>query len=140
MVKHTCPTCGHVTATYRRRLHSEMVVFLAKLDKLCRGNQTYFSPRSVLPGQSKASTDAVYMRHWGLIEAQQHGTTVKRGHYRVTEAGKEFLRDNLKVAAWVELRNNKPVAWAAASEMVYASDVYGSRFNADEVVMAAGSK
>jgi hypothetical protein len=98
-----CPVCTRIVKVYRRRIHREMVVFLARLRRCCdRGRDTgaFYGPRDVRGDGAKASTDGVYLAHWGLIECEKTATGApRRGRYRVTPRGRLFLDGSICVPA-----------------------------------------
>ena len=90
-----CKYCGQTRITYRRWLHPEMALFLVQLTRLGRG---IHHTREIYPKAAKASTDAAYLTHWGLVS--RHG----KGEYEITLSGTLFVDNFLKVPAWIDLR------------------------------------
>lgn len=123
-----CPVCGRLVKKYKRKIHREQVVFLAKLQAACDlrpGN--YFSPRDILPRQSKASTDATFLLLWGLMEGVPDSTTPKRGRYRITRRGRDFLAGRSKEAAAVYLLCGEVIGWDKTYVDVHTA--FGERFD-----------
>ncbi len=79
-----CPCCGRLVKLYKRRFHAEMAAFLTKLVAAWRTVPRYYAPREFDRSTAKASTDASYLVHWGLIE--KYGCS-----YQPTPAGCAFV-------------------------------------------------
>jgi hypothetical protein len=98
----TCPCCGQLVKVYRRRIHREMVLFLARLQRACdrgRNPHAFYGPRDIRGDGAKASTDGTFLRHWGLIECEIVDGAPKRGRYRITARGRLFINGGERVPA-----------------------------------------
>jgi hypothetical protein len=79
----TCGKCGTKIHTYRRWFHAEMYRFLVRL---VEADGEVLRSDEILPGQSKASSDGVYLIHWGLVAKEG------KGKYRATYRGTNFVK------------------------------------------------
>ena len=121
-----CPCCDKWCKVYRRTIHAEVAEFLVELVRRHQDTRDWVSARDIRGGV-KASTDAAYLVHWGLVrkkDAQERGP--RGGLYRPTELGVSFVHGLERVPAWVELYNNRPVNWA--SERVDVAGALGRPF------------
>lgn len=104
-----CAHCNHRLAVTRRHLHKDMVKFLRRLVDLhrARPGETAFSSKEVIAGGEKKSTDATYLRFWGLLESP------RRGYFLPTELGHRFVEGFVRVPEWIEfLAGPRPVAFS----------------------------
>lgn len=134
-----CPCCGRLAKVYKRKLHTEMALFLIGLVKKYKENRDWVNIRDVIPGgdkSSKASSDGAYLVHWRLIEAQpkpQGGK--KQGFYRPTERGIQFAEKKIRVPSHVALFDNKVVGWN--DKLVYIDEALGDKFDYQELMRTA---
>lgn len=141
-----CPCCTRVVKIYHRKIHREMVRFLARLQNACdQDAKRFFSPRALLPGQTKASTDATYLIHWDFIQRappeaagpfddDDDEDDAKRGHYRITTKGREWLAGRTMVSAAVDMICGRILRFDP--KMVSAADAYGSPFLFTDLLLA----
>lgn len=90
--------------------------------------------RDIMPRDNKASSDGVYLVHWGLIE-KSDGTNesmAPAGTYQPTEKGLRFVRELEQVPSHVHLLNNEVVGWS--SGMTTIRQALGSKFNYEELM------
>lgn len=100
----TCPCCSKWAQVYWRTIHADVGKFLiylyrAMLMEKGPGFQRWVHIRD-LPGQTgnKASTDAAYMVHWGLVRKKDDNDMGKKGgFYILTDLGVRFVLDNERV-------------------------------------------
>ena len=85
----TCPCCSRFAKRYRRKLHAEMGRYLVNVYKRDQFGTEWIHIREIMPGVVKASTDASYLVHYGLIECR--GSEGGAGWYRTTPFGREFV-------------------------------------------------
>lgn len=90
----SCPCCGRLVKRYRRKLHTEMALFMLRLYHMDqRYPQQYHATKVLIPATCKASTDGAYLHHWGLAESIDG----KSGYYRITPKGIDFVLGNITV-------------------------------------------
>ena len=92
-----CPVCERIAQAYKRKLHPESVNFLRTLRRL--GGEAHV--RDIYPDGGKASTDASYAVHWGLV------TKPGVGFYSLTRKGERFLDGVVNVPEWVAVYNHE---------------------------------
>jgi len=131
-----CPCCGQLCRVYRRRLHAEMALNLLRLvvEHTKRGAGAFLHVREFVRGGAqagKASTDASYLVHWGLIERKPE----HRGAYRPTSDGIAFVRGELAVPSHVSIYDNRRVG--QSRRLITIRDAFGRRFDYDELMRAA---
>lgn len=131
-----CPCCGQLCRVYRRRLHAEMALNLLRLvvEHAKRGSGAYLHVREFVRGGAqagKASTDASYLVHWGLVEREPES----RGLYRPTEAGVAFVRGELAVPSHLSIYNNRRVG--QSRKLITIRAAFGRSFDYDELMRAA---
>lgn len=88
-----CPLCTRRVKLYKRRLHRQMARFLERLYDYAKGRGLFgtYRTRDFIPSGEKASTDASYLIHWGLIDHPS------RGYYGITPKGIDWLNGKIKV-------------------------------------------
>lgn len=130
----TCPCCGKLVKTYRRKLHAEMARFLIKLHKKYSRWQRPFSMRELYPHANKATSDGSYLVHWGLVEKTDNPNQsgAPAGMYTLTDKGLRFVHGQEFVPSHVHLLNNKVVGWSHQTISIY--DSLGEKFNYQELM------
>lgn len=121
----TCPCCQRKTQVYTRTLHHEMAVNLVRLVRAHERTGGWCSVREFVQGSSKAtkaSTDAAFLVHWQLVECE------KRGMYRPTQAGIDFVHGRATAPASVQTYDNQCVG--RSERRVSIRDVLGSDLDA----------
>ena len=96
-----CETCGRPIELYKRPLHAEMARFLVRLVRLWRREQRPYTAREVLGITNKASTDASFLTHWGLVTKDSQKPS--SGYYSPTPAGIDFVDGKVSVPSHVHL-------------------------------------
>jgi len=134
-----CPCCGRFVRVYRRRLHAEMARFMIRLYRLdCRTGVQWHSTREVLGdrGGNKASTDATYLIHWGLIERSDAENTAgaPAGMLRLTPLGVAFVERRATAPSHVALLNNERLADDQDAAEIGIDTALGKRFSYDEMM------
>lgn len=144
-----CPCCGRFVRVYRRRLHAEMARFMILLYRLDRigpgdylGTFGWHSTREVLGarGGNKASTDATYLVHWGLVEHSdaENAAGAPAGTLRLTPAGVSFVERRATAASHVSLLNNERIGPFYGAPEIGIEAALGKRFSYDELMGRAG--
>ncbi|MHC4711986.1 MAG: hypothetical protein ACYTAN_01770 [Planctomycetota bacterium] len=126
-----CPCCQRAARIYTRALTSEMAVFLVRLAVRFRRERRFYHTREVLadPG-GKASTDACYLVHFGLVEQDE-----RQGWYRPTPRGLDFVDGRELPPRAVTLFDNHVRDFA--TERVDIKAALGTGFDLDEVRQGA---
>jgi hypothetical protein len=113
-----CPVCTHELHVYAKPLSRQMLDYLVKLARHTDAHGLgYHHARKFLGGSHKASSDGVYLTHWGLIECGG------RGLYRITKAGRLWLAGEERIPAGVILWRGTALGWYSAR--VLPDDVRG---------------
>lgn len=146
-----CPCCGRFVKVYRRRLHAEMARFMIRLYRLDRigpgdylGALRWHSTREVLGdrGGNKASTDATYLVHWGLVERSdaENAAGAPAGMLRLTPLGVAFVERRATASSHVSLLNNEelPRPSRLSESEIGIEEALGKRFSYDELMGRAG--
>lgn len=109
----SCPVCERLVHVRQRTIHRAMAEFLAAL--LPHYDQhpgRFVHSREVIPDAEKASTDASYLVHWGLVERRG------RGMYRATASGVAWVREpGRTVPRYAAISNNRVLGWSGT--MIY---------------------
>lgn len=142
-----CPCCGRFVKVYRRRLHAEMARFMIRLYRLDRfgpgdylGVAGWHSTREVLGdrGGNKASTDATYLTHWGLIERSdgENAAGAPAGMLRLTPHGVAFVERRATASSHVALLNNEllPRPSRSPEREIGIEEALGRRFSYDDLM------
>ena len=132
----SCPCCGRFVKLYKRKIHTEMAVFLVKLYKaaLAGGKHKAYSTRELINTETKASTDGAYLTRWGLITKASEEATASGnvGRYRITSKGLNFVSGIIQVPKRVHILCGETIGFSA--EMVFIWDCLGDKFDYDEIM------
>jgi hypothetical protein len=131
-----CPCCGRTVRIYRRKIHSEMCVWLFGLARLSREDGGYYTTEDIVEVTrhlSSYGTDGARLRYWGLVKKidKENRAGAPAGSYSITEDGWMFLRSELLVSKYVEILNDE-VLWRSKHK-VYVRDCMDERFDYDEL-------
>jgi hypothetical protein len=130
-----CPCCGRLVKLYKRRLHTEMAIFLIKLykvDKMRPGE--FFMVRDLIPSITKSVTDGSYLVHWGMVETLRSNNEVggKAGLYRITERGKLFVECQTSEPSHIHMLCGDCIGMS--EEKITIVDALHGRFDYDELM------
>lgn len=132
-----CPCCGRLVKLYKRKLHTEMALFLLKLVKLHAIRSTWLKTTEILQGQTHlvaGGTDGGFLEHWGLI-FRLRGTNKaggKAGVYKPTLAGIQFVEGKTSVPSHVHMLCGECIGFS--STQVTIRDCLGDKFDYDELM------
>lgn len=131
-----CPTCGRYAKLYRRRIHHTVAAQLVRLFAL-GGQHRFIHTRNLLPNGATGTGDFCKAKYWGLIEEGINTDTSKKqaGHWRLTEAGVEFVTGLLHVPK-VALVYDDRVMGFDTKEQVGIHECLGDYFNYQELMEA----
>jgi len=129
-----CVCCGQYARTYRRKLNSNMVVFLVDLVKKTGTDEWIHYGELEFTGR-----DYNYLKHFGLAECKVNKDPGKKGSgmWRPTERGVDFVHGRTKVPTHVFLYNNRIKSWSDTKGDV--KDALGSKFNYSELLRGESS-
>ncbi len=129
-----CPCCDKLVKVYRRKLHTEMALFLFKLFRKHQIYPRFYSMREIFPSSNKAASDGSYLPHWQLVEKSDtvNNADAPAGLYRMTDLGVRFVHNQEYVPSHVHLLNNKVVGWSDKKLNVEQS--LGNKFNYSELL------
>jgi len=91
-----CPCCDQFAKVYKRSLNSGMAWCLIKMHRMTRNDEFIYTPR-VIDNSGTLSK----LRYWDLLEGDE------RGWWRVTNAGRRFVRRVDKVGRWAVIYNDE---------------------------------
>ena len=124
-----CPCCNRYVKRYKRKLHAEMASFLCRLyraDRNAVADGHIFDAREFEPFTAKASTDATYLVHWGLL------TTPKTGCYKITQKGKAFVEGRIRVPLRIHMLCGDLEGFSVEDTNIKES--LGNRFDLNELM------
>jgi hypothetical protein len=137
-----CPCCGQFVKVYKRKLYTVMAMALVHIyqDHCIHGFTGYIHVPSLLNGKGVVARGGDYtkLEYWGLIEAQQHerndGST-RTGMWRITQMGRDFVEDKMRVPSHIFLYNNQLVGMDV--EMISIREALGQEFDYGALMQAA---
>lgn len=129
-----CPICEQRVKLYRRKLHTEMALFLIKLVKAYQKEPRWYSTRELLPATSKAATDGAYLTRWGLVEKMPSMNSAggKAGMYQPTLKGIEFAQGKTTVPSHVHIICGKTAGFSETP--VFIENCLCKKFNYAELM------
>jgi len=130
-----CPCCGQLIVVAKRRIHNEPARFLIKLVKIAERHpeKEWFHVREVLAktcergSTPKASTDAAYLIKWGLLEKNR-----KKGEYRPTAKGRDFVYGRVRVPVFCYVFNNQEMGFS--EELISIQDALDEMFSYEKLM------
>ena len=132
----SCPCCGQLVKVYKRKLHSEMAVFLCRLVRRAGMEYKWVNVRHVLRGgeeTQKASTDGAYLTRWRLVETKRAKPGEPgAGLYRPTELGVRFVMRKIRVPSHIYMFNNTLIGFT--DKLVTIDDALGDKFSYEELM------
>ena len=132
----SCPCCNQLVKVYRRKLNSNMCIFLSSLVKKVNENILNGGVGYVHYSECEFSgRDYNQLAHWGLIEALYCDKTKKRtsGMWTITEYGEDFVKGKVKVREYILCYNGRAKV-DEESEMISFENALGSTFNYKELM------
>ena len=130
-----CPCCHQRVKLYRRKLHTEMAMFLIKLVKAYQQSPRWYSTRELLPATAKSATDGAYLTRWGLIEREpsMNSSGAKAGMYKPTQKGIEFAQGGITVPSHIHILCGKTVGFSETLTTI--QQCLGRKFNYAELML-----
>lgn len=135
LLNNFCPCCHQLVKLYRRKLHTEMALFLIKLVKAYQKSPRWYSTRELLPATAKSATDGAYLTRWGLVEKlpSMNSSGGKAGMYRPTSKGIEFALGQDFVPSHVHILCGKVVGFSETVTNI--QQCLGRKFNYSELML-----
>jgi hypothetical protein len=125
-----CPCCGQLCKLYRRKLNSNMAVFLISLVREFRltGQWVHYK-KCHFTGR-----DYSYLLIWGLAMTGEDDSGEKRtsGFWKPTQLGLDFVDGEIEVASHVFLFDNEVQGFSP--EFVSIREALGNKFNYTELM------
>jgi hypothetical protein len=138
----SCPCCGQFVKVYRRKLYTQMAMALVHIyqDHCIHGFAGFIHVPSLLNGKGVVARGGDYtkLEHWGLIEPQQGGRndgSYRTGMWRVTQLGRDFVEDKMRVPSHAWFYNNQLVGMD--HEMISIREALGQEFDYGALMQAA---
>lgn len=132
----SCPCCNQLVKVYRRKLNSNMCIFLKSLAKQVNENILNGGVGYVHYSECEFSgRDYNQLAHWGLIDALYCDKTKKRtsGMWTITQYGEDFLSGKVKVRKYILCYNGKTKI-DDESELISFEQALGSSFDYKELM------
>jgi hypothetical protein len=136
---HSCEACGQFVKLYRRKLSSQMALWLVKLVRLSQARPlgAWIEVAKDCPTHGG---DYAKLAAWGLVEQKQEqgdGSTRTSGRWRPTRAGRDFAENRLRVPSHAYFYNRRCEGFTR--ETVNCKEALGARFNYAELMGHAQS-
>lgn len=139
----TCPCCDQYVKIYKRKLNSEMALFLiglyrlTKLSELTETGITYFKHTRVFEEMKIKNSNRNYslMKHFGLIVEMEPNKNPKvrtSGFWKITQKGKYLVEGHITVEDSVTLLNNINLGYS--QERIDIKRMLGTHFNYEELM------
>lgn len=127
-----CPCCERMYKVWRKKPISTAVASMIRLHRLQgeSDNYVHLDKFNVV----KKDRNFNQLVNWKLVEPQKNDDENKRasGYWRLTEAGKEFVKGNLTIKKYVFTLNNKVIGYS--TERVSVSGCLGKKFSYIELM------
>jgi 5-methylcytosine-specific restriction protein A len=138
---HICPVCDKKCKIYKRKLNSQMAIFLIKMVRESGVAREWVDVRDILNSSAggKNSSDGTYLRHWGLIEgmpSEEDGSSSNSGVWRPTDRGIAFAERSVTVLKHVYLYNNRRLGFG--DEQTDIIEALGAKFDYEELMRRSG--
>lgn len=143
----TCPCCDQFAKVYKRKLNSCMAQALihiyqffevvGKEDPDAYVHVPAFLVRT-MGTASIAGGDVTKLRYWGLLEARPEARadgSARQGFYRITERGKAFVRNEVRVPSHVYLYNQECLRFS--DELILITEALQEDFDYGELMRPA---
>jgi hypothetical protein len=125
-----CPCCTQFVKVYTRPINSGMAHALIQMWKHA-GTEWFYLPNITSRWQGR---DEACLKYWGLIEELQEKRDDggRKGWWRVTERGQEFVKRSLRVQKYARIYDNRVLS--LTGEMITIVDALGEKFNYQELM------
>jgi hypothetical protein len=130
-----CPCCEQTVKSYRRKISGSTARALIIISKNIEGEFHLEDTLKNLNLLAECRSDFPKLRYWGLIaqlQGKREDGSSRNGHYRITEAGKMFIRNKHSIQKYMHIYNNEP--FKASGEHMYITDCLGEKFSYEELI------
>lgn len=129
-----CPCCEQFIKIYKRRLNAGMAYELLQLYILDKYKGVAYYHHSLFTKRSIGEISKLV--HWGLVEQEEKDEedTEKRtsGSWAITQAGRDFVDNKIKVKSHVYLLNGKILGFSDTETDILES--LGEKFDYEELM------
>jgi hypothetical protein len=124
-----CPVCDRFGIVYRVGLNATMAKSLIWLSKANTDPHGWVDVPTTAPKVVLRSNQLPTTKHWGLIERRPNDDPkVKHsGMWRITDKGKQFVTNNLRVPKKMYIYNDVVEAWTP--EDISISECFAEHFD-----------
>lgn len=128
-----CPCCTQRVQLYKHKLPASSVFALIRLYKLGEGYHHVRDFAEGLEGVRRSSMFAE-LRYWGVVEdkANEDPTKRKSGLWKITEKGKDFVEEKIKLPSYVRLFDGN--AYGVVGDEISVREALGNKFNYEEMM------
>lgn len=132
-----CPCCGQVVKMYTYKMYALSSLALIRLyQKTNKKNKPYhISEISESDGVTPRASHFAELRHWGLIVPEKNVDPKKKssGYWRITDKGKQFVEQGLKIPEKIKMYNN--TFFGFEGEEIDIMQSLGNDFNYYELML-----
>lgn len=131
-----CPCCGQNVKLYKRKLTSAMAYALILIKK--SGHKGFFHVENYLKDQDCPSSirgDFAKLSLFGLIErhvGKREDGSNRNGHFRITDAGMDFVSGKMSVKSHVHIYNN--IVMGFSDTTITIREALGKKFDYQELM------
>lgn len=127
----TCPCCTQFVKCYPLKIPGTAVRDLIALYRKTHSGRGY---AHVNEFANLASRSFAKLAYWDLIKAEENLDTQKRtsGMWTLTEKGRQFVRDDIKIPKRAYIYNGKRLKYS--EDEVSISEAIGHKFNYQELM------
>ena len=130
-----CPCCGQFVKVYRRKLNAAMAQALMEFyERMLDSDDFVHVPSST--DMSRLGGDWAKLAHWGLIEErsiERDDGCKHAGWWRITELGRRFVRDEVRIPSHVLLFNQQRLGMDERAT-ISIRQALGDRFDYSELM------
>ena len=130
----SCPCCGQFVKLYSRKLNNSQVRGLINLYNLdLKATNEFFHVRTIT-SDVNLTGDFAKLVYWKMIEEKSNEDSTKKnsGYWKITELGRRFLRNEIKVPSHILLFDSKFQGYGEKSTDV--KQALGEKFNYEELM------
>jgi hypothetical protein len=144
-----CPCCGQFVKLYRRKFNCAMARVLLSIyrwtEKKLAETSDFGAEWLHVPGHllkhKLPRSDEAKMTLWGLLESMQgerQDGSRRNGYYRITDLGKRFARNEVRLPKYVWIYNQRPFGFSDGkvrpNETISIIEALGESFDYRELM------
>lgn len=138
-----CLICGQTAKIYKRPLTSSMclgLILLHNHEKTFLEQEAWIHLESFFKEQdcdSSIRSDVPKLRFWNLIqpkEGEKEDGNPNNGYYKLTDIGRKFCREEVKVSSHVRIYNNTFYGFPTDSKEISVKEALKNKFNYSEII------